>query len=149
TSALNVAGRLTANGINVDDALAITVSGSLVAGGGVRLATGSIDIPGLVGGQTVALFANSGSINETGTLNADTLTGSSASFTNLVGSSFSNRIGTLAGFSSGGPFSLDDGISLTVVGSLSAPSVAIRDNGGLTINGSVTAPAMNLIAGNI
>ena len=161
-------GAFTAAGFALNDSVPLTVSG-VVSGGAsativdaglltigntvgaaaVSLTAGSIAIPGVVtdgGAGTVALIATNGTINETGVLNAGTLTGSAAGAATLTGS---NQIATLAGFTAAG-FSLNDGVPLTVNGSVNGgPGAAIVDTGLLTVNGSVGAAAVSLTAGDI
>src|SRR5262249_21646414 len=82
------------------------------------------------------LSATNGTIDDTGTLDAGTLTGSASAAANLTGS---NSIGTLGNFSAAG-LKLSDGIGLTVAGTVSGgPSLTIVDKGQLAITGAVNA----------
>ena len=171
TQTVNQVGTLngfTAAGFTLDDAVGLTVLGTVSGGPGatigdkgplailgtvnataVSLTADSITIPGNVAGTTVTLTSTVGAIGETGVLNAGSLTGSAVTTADLTGTSFSNSIGTLNGFTAAG-FTLDNGIGLTVVGTVSGgPSATIADNGPLAIDGTVTATAVSLTADSI
>ncbi|HEX3400110.1 MAG TPA: filamentous hemagglutinin N-terminal domain-containing protein [Acetobacteraceae bacterium] len=166
-----------AAGFTLDDGISLTVAGALnggvsatvldtgtltIASGGtvtaaaIGLIAGDITIPGLLsdgGAGTVSLVANTGTIGETGTIVSGTLSGSSVGATNLTGATTTtNQIANLGNFSASAGFTLDDGSSLTVNGTLAGgSSVTVLDNGTLTIgaSGSVTAIAVSLTANNI
>ena len=149
TGTLNVTGKLSASSVTISDSGALTVSGTASSTGPVSLTADSIAIPGTVGGVDVALFGTLGAIVETGVLDAVTLTGSAVGTASLTGTSFSNTIGTLNGFSAAG-LTLDDSGGLTVLGTVSGgPSVTIADKGALAIKGTVTATAVSLTADSI
>jgi fibronectin-binding autotransporter adhesin len=126
----------------------LTINGTVTAQV-VSITADSIGIPGNVTGTSVALFGTVGAITETGLLNASTLTGSAVTTAGLTGTSFSNSITTLNGFTAAG-FTLDNGIGLTVLGTLSGgPSATIADTGPLAVNGTVSATAVSLTADSI
>ena len=167
-------GTFTAQGFTLDDGIGLTVSGVLnggpsvtvldagtltignaVTAAAIALTGGNIAIPGLVtdgGAGTTSLIATTGTISETGTLVAGTLSGSSAGTTSLSGAtSTTNQIASLGTFTAQG-FTLADGIGLTVSGAVNGgPSVTVLDAGTLTVasGGSVTASAVSLTANDI
>ena len=104
------------------------------------------------GAGTTSLIANAGTIDETGTLIAGTLSGSAAAAATLTGTTTTiNRVARIANFTASG-FTLDDGSSLDVTGALAGgPSATLLDTGTLTIaaGATVTAAAIGLTAGNI
>lgn len=122
-------GNFTASGLSLADGTSLTIAGTLNAG------------------PTVAL-TNAGSINETGTLIAATLSGSATGSANFTGA---NQISTVSSFSASG-FALNDAVPLTISGNLSGgPSMTIIDNGTLTIGADAiaSATAIGLTANNI
>ncbi len=146
---------LAVNGtLNGGPAASIVDNGNLTIGGTVTasaigLTAGNISIPGVVtdgGGGTVGLIATTGSIGETGSLIAGTLSGSAVTTASLTGS---NQIATLANFTAAG-FALNDGAALSVSGALAGGATAtITDAAGLTVGGSITGNAVALTATNI
>lgn len=135
--------------ISLVDAQALTVSGTLSGGAGVALTTrsGDLTIKGAVSGTNTSLNA-AGAINESGSLNAGTLSGQSSGATTLTGN---NQIGSLGQFSANG-FSVIDGQSLTVNGAVNGGgSATLRTTSGdITINGGVAGTAVALYsAGSI
>ncbi len=171
SDSIGTLGNFTASGFTLDDATNIIISGNVAGGpsvaisdngtltilaGGTVAATAigltanNITIPGLVtdgGGGSVNLMATAGTIGETGTLIAGTLSGSSAGATSLTGATpTSNQIAALGNFSASG-FTLDDGAPLTVAGALAGgPSATVLDKGTLTVaaGGTVSATAIGL-----
>jgi filamentous hemagglutinin family protein len=146
TGPLTVGGTLTASSIAISTGGTLTVSNSLIATSAVSLTAGNIAIPGLVsdgGAGITSLIANAGTISETGTLIAGTLSGSATSGTapqpvSLIGA---NSIGTLAGFTAS-DFTLDDGTSLAVAGPLIAGTRAtIVDTGAVLVSGTIAPPS--------
>ena len=123
TGNLNVAGKLTASDITIGDAGVLTVSNSLIAAGTANLTATSIDIPGLVSGGSVALSGTAGSINETGSLAAGALSGSTIGAANLTGV---NQVRALGNFSADS-FTLNDSTDLLLEGTLNAARIAILD----------------------
>jgi hypothetical protein len=127
------------------------VPGSAVTANAVGLRAGNITIAGLVsdgGAGTTRLVANVGTISETGTLVAGTLTGSSAGPASLTGT---NQISSLGNFTASG-LSLSDQTDLSVTGSVNGgASATLLDTGALTIaaGGTVSASAVSLVASNI
>ncbi len=146
---LSVAGTLAGgSGATITEAHLLTVAGSVTATA-VSLNAGSLAIPGSVsdgGVGTVNLTTTAGTITETGTLIAGTLSGSAAGAASFSGS---NRIAALGDFGADGT-TLSDTVPLTVAGSVAGGSGAtITDAGLLTVSGSVTAAAVSLRAGSL
>jgi len=114
------------------------------------LAEANISLTGLLtdgGSGSVSLIANGGTISETGTLIAGTLSGSSTGSTTL--NSLSNQVAGLSSFAAAG-FTLNDGVNLAVSGTLNGgTSAAITDTESLSIGGTVTAAAISLNGGDI
>jgi hypothetical protein len=155
---LNISGPVTVGtSLLAIDSAALTVTGTIApptvaSATDVALRAATIDIPGLLSagpdGQ-MSLFANAGTISETGTLITGALFGSVAAAANLKGTAFSNQIGTLVSFTAAG-IALDDGIPLTIgVGVSGGPSLVVNDKGALAITGGVTATAISLTADSI
>ncbi|HTI80757.1 MAG TPA: hypothetical protein VL614_09955 [Acetobacteraceae bacterium] len=165
-----VSGLTAGSGITLDDGIDLTVTG-LVSGGprttisdkgtlsvngsvtgtAISLTGDSIAIPGVVNGSTVSLAGTVGSISETGTIIATSLTGSAATNAALIGlTPTTNKIGTLNGFTTQSGFALDDGISLNVGSTLSGgTAAAIVDAGALTVSGSIVAGTVSLTGSTI
>ena len=144
-SALSVDGPVTGtNGATLLTAGALTIN-SVVSGGAIALTGASIAIPGTVtdgGGGIVRLTATAGGITETGTLIAGTLSGDATGAMTLTGAA--NRVARLGAITANG-FSLNDGVALSVPGSVSGgTSAAIVSAGPLAIGGTVTASAISL-----
>jgi hypothetical protein len=164
TNAIAGLGNFTASGFMLNDGTGLTVSGKLaggaaativdtgtltVASGGtvtasaISLTGDAIAIPGLVtdgGSGTVALVANTGTINETGTLIAGTLSGSASGAASFTGATpTTNQVGTVSNFTASG-FTLDDGVNLTLSGTVNGgPSVTLVDNGTINQTGTLIA----------
>ncbi len=159
------------NGFSLSDGEALSVTGGISSASGVialntgtfglsvpgglsglsaSLTAGSITLGGSLGVSGVAdLIANQGSISETGTLNAGTLTGSAITTASFGGT---NLIGTLANFTAPNGFSLTDGEALSVAGFISSASGAIALNTGtfgLSVPGGLSAVSATLTAGSI
>ncbi|MBV9734483.1 MAG: filamentous hemagglutinin N-terminal domain-containing protein [Acidisphaera sp.] len=144
----------------------LLVSGTVAAPGVTLDATptfgtfaneGVIDITGaVVAGATAALNA-SGSITESGFVDAVTLTGSSGGTTSLA--SITNAVTDLGGFTSTGAFGLADGTGLAVTGTVSAPSLSVAIGGALTepsgslrvttLTGNASSASLGQIANSI
>ena len=127
---------VSAGSFALTDSAALSVLGALTATKSVALSAPSIDIPGLVsdgGSGTTSLIATTGSIGETGSLIAGTLSGSAATGASLIGT---NQIGTLGNFTAAS-FALDDTTPLLVSGTVSAPSIALAA-ASIDIPGKVT-----------
>ena len=161
TNAVGIVNNFTAGaGFTLNDGIALTVNNTLAGGSSVAildngalsingslsatsvgLTADSVSIPGSVNGGTVTLTGTVGAINETGTLIAGTLSGSAITNVNLTGATATtNQIGAVNGLNAGSGITLDDGIGLTVAGSMAGgPSATILDKGALAINGTVTA----------
>ena len=149
---LNV-GTLTASSITIGDGNGtLTVTNSLIATSSVSLSATTVLIPGEVsdgGSGTTSLIANGGSIVETGTLIAGTLSGSASAAANLAGfvngAVFANQVGTLGNFTAAS-FVLNSNTGLAVTGIVNGgSSVAIDDTQALTVTGSViSSNLMNL-----
>ncbi len=159
------------NGFSLSDGEALSVTGGISSASGAialntgtfglsvpgglsglsaSLTAGSITLGGSLGVSGVAdLIANQGSISETGTLNAGTLTGSAITTASFAGT---NLIGTLANFTAPNGFSLTDGEALSVAGFISSASGAIALNTGtfgLSVPGGLSAVSATLTAGSI
>ncbi len=139
-------GSFSASTFSLNDSTGLNVTGPMNVTSSASIKAASIDIPGLVNAGaagSTTLIATSGTIGETGTLITGTLTGSAAGAASLLGSSFSNQVGTLGSFSAT-QFSLNDGVSLNVAGPLTASSgVAIDDVGSLLVSGTIAPPSGN------
>ncbi len=136
----------------ITDAGSLTiVPGGTVQANAVGLTAGNITIAGLVsdgGAGTTSLVANAGTISETGTLVAGTLSGSATDAASLTGA---NQIGTLGNFTASG-LTLSDQTDLRVTGAVDGgASATLLDAGALTIasGGTVSATAVDLVATNI
>ncbi len=172
TNAIGTLGNFTApSGFSLTDGHALDVAGAVVSPSGsvvidaggfglgvtgsvaaptVTLSAGSIDIGGSVGATgVVKLLANQGSIAETGSLNAGTLTGSAITTAFLTGT---NLVGTLANFTAPGGFSLTDGQGLLVTGSVASSGGTVALNTGtfgIGVPGTITGAAAALTGGSI
>jgi filamentous hemagglutinin family protein len=130
TNQVGTLANFTAASFTLSDATPLAIAGTLSAPA-IALTAPSINIGGVVtdgGSGTTSLIATTGSIGETGTLTAGTLSGSAATSANLIAT---NHVGTLGGFTATS-FTLSDSTPLTVAGTLSAPSIAL------------TAPSINI-----
>ena len=121
TGAVDVVGKASGSGVSLTTDNGLTISGT-VSAAAVALKGASITIPGTVtdgGAGTVSLTATAGTIGETGTVIAGTLSGGSGrSATTLNGASATaNQIATLGSFAAAG-FSLRNGKNLTVSGTI-------------------------------
>jgi hypothetical protein len=107
------------------DAGALTIApGGTVSATAISLTATNITIPGVVtdgGSGTVAMIANAGTISETGSLTAGTLSGSATGTASLTGT---NRVAALGNFAASN-FVLTDGTDLLIGGTLSAGNIAI------------------------
>ncbi len=140
--------------------VALTVAGGLVLAGTLSApvvtlvstagpaAQGGIDqTGGTVTASTSLTLSSSGSIGQTGgTIVAGALGGSSGGATSL--GSAGNMVGTLAGFSTTGPFALNDDQALTVSGPVNAGSspLSLAASGNLALNGSLAGGAVSLVS---
>jgi len=140
------------SGATITDAGTLSVAGSLTAAT-VSLTAPNIEISGLVsdgGSGTTRLVATTGTIGESGTLIAGTLSGSAAGVADLAGAAAgSNQVAALGNFSAQ-RLGLSDGSALAINGSVTGgPSTAIASTGSLTVNGSVSGTALTLSAATI
>ncbi|HEY1936194.1 MAG TPA: filamentous hemagglutinin N-terminal domain-containing protein [Acetobacteraceae bacterium] len=119
---------------SMTDSTAITVAGRLSADSVALTDAGNISIPGVLADPangTVELISTGGSITETGTLIAALLTGSSAGGTNLSGTGYANDVSTLGNFvANSGTFTLHDGARLLISGTITAGTIIINDDNG-------------------
>ena len=121
----------------------LTVNG-IISASQIYLMGNTIQIPGEVTSGapgTVTLVASNGVINESGTLIAGTLSGSSSGMTDLAGTTpTTNQIVNLSNFSAS-ILTVDDGASLAVIGGVAATtgSVDITTAGALSNSSSITA----------
>src|SRR6202012_5338724 len=142
--------------ISIATTSTLTVAGSFLADGVVNLDGSSILIngPALVsdgGSGMTVLIASGGSIVETGTLIAGTLSGSSTGATSLTGATtITNQLLNLGSFTAAS-FVLNDGTALAVAGPVNGGSSAtILDAQALTVNGSLySSNAISLTGSNI
>ena len=145
---LQVLGNLTANGIAINDAGALTVSGGLVASSNVSLTAGSIAIDGLVsdsGVGTTNLIANN--ITETGALIAGTLSGSAADAADFTGATASaNQIAALGNFSASS-FTLRNGSNLAIGGTINSGAITLVNTGAISETGALITGALDGSAG--
>jgi filamentous hemagglutinin family protein len=170
----DTAGGLTIGNVTATDELRITAeNGNLtIAGGAITAANGifltttganagaGFDISlqsGVTetGANGTVSLVGTGAINQTaGTITAGTLTGSAGTAANLASQ---NLIGTLAGFTTGGRFTLNDEDGLTISGAVTANggpvTINTSDTGAgtaadLTVNAAVssTTGAVTLVA---
>ncbi len=129
------------------------VTGSIVSSSAVSLTAGSITIPGLVtdgGAGTTSLIATNGTISETGTLIAGTLSGLSraggvADAVSLTGATpITNQIATLGNFTASS-FTLNDGVNLTIAGQLGddvSATITLPSTAALTVTGAIVPAAL-------
>ncbi len=154
---LVLAGLVTASSnISFDVGGAIDQTGGAVqAGGNLSLSAGAgIAFDGTLSAQsgTAALNA-AGDITEgaAGRLLANTLTGSATAGGSAVFAAASgNQVGTLAGFTTGAAFSLNDGVSLVLAGPVTAgTSASFGSAGAINQTGSAVqaGSSLSLVAG--
>ena len=133
--------------VNIADHSGLSIGGA-VNSPAIILAGASVTIPGTVndgGAGTVLLGATTGTITETGTLVAGTLTGTSVGAANLTGT---NQVAKLGNFNASA-LTLNDGVDLLIDGPLVAPNIRIiapanqvtLDNGGAIATGGTVRPA--------
>jgi hypothetical protein len=158
--ALNDVASLTVSGVvntgpsaTIVDNQALTVApGGTIAGAAIALQGTSITIPGEVTSGpagTVQLLAINGTISETGTLIAGTLSGGSTGATSLTGATpTANQVAAIDSFTGAG-FTLSDGVPLAVTGLLSGPSVTIVDSGPISVTGAIEAASISLTGASI
>ena len=129
--------------------LSLTVDGA-VSSPAITLTSGAITIPGSVGGTGPVALLATGTIGETGTLVAGTLTGTAPGGAILTGATTTtNQVTALGNFSAAG-FTLDTAGDLSVSGAVTGGTNAtILDAGLLTVSGSVAATAISLTGGNL
>ncbi|MDR3534964.1 MAG: filamentous hemagglutinin N-terminal domain-containing protein [Acetobacteraceae bacterium] len=152
---LAVSGTLLAAGaVTIMDSGSLRVGGTIAPLGGASIAVGltatTLNLPGLVsdgGAGTVSLVATSGTISQTGTLIAGTLSGSAFGAASLSGAgATTDQVATLGDFSAGS-FALRDGQALTVAGTLAGGSaVQILDAGTLLVAGTIAPRSGSAIA---
>ncbi|RUL77694.1 filamentous hemagglutinin N-terminal domain-containing protein [Dyella choica] len=136
-------GNFSAASFSLVDRQALTVSGAINGGANASLTTngGDLTIKGSISGTNTVLHS-AGGISESGGITAGTLSGSAAGAATLTGN---NQVGTLGNFSASG-FSLKDGQSLTVNGSVNGGgnSTLATTTGDITLNGAVTGDTVAL-----
>jgi filamentous hemagglutinin family protein len=150
--ALSVSNTLLAGAsVSLRDTASLTVGGTIAPSGTSAIAVGltasSVLLPGLVndgGSGTTALQATTGSIVQSGTLSAGTLSGSAAASIGLIGATSSaNTIAALGSVTAGTDLSVSTAGSLAVTGSLSVGSghtIALRA-ADLSIGAAINAPS--------
>jgi len=137
-----------------DNGFALTVNGT-VAGSNIALNAASITIPGAVITAGTASLASAGTINETGTLTAGTLTGNGTTVSLIGATPATNQIANLANFTATTSLSVNDGEALTLIGKLTAPTLSLSDAGGSItegVGGVINTPTLtsaNGVAGNL
>jgi hypothetical protein len=148
-------GNVTAAGFALTDSIGLSVTGALISTAAVTIADtaagGTLNVPGTVSAPTIALsagnigitglvsatgavdlVANSGTINETGTLTAGLLFGGAVGVADLLGATpTTNRVGTI-----GAPGII--GTNFTPRNFV-ASSVALENGTDLAVSGSVIA----------
>jgi filamentous hemagglutinin family protein len=136
--------------VSVTDGGAVTITpAGVVTANAIALTATDINIGGVVtAGSTgsVSLIANggNGTIGETGSLIAATLSGQSNGATSLTGI---NQVGTLTGFTAAS-FALNDSIDLSITGLLNGGAVvALQDNGSINETGTLIAGVLQGSAG--
>jgi filamentous hemagglutinin family protein len=145
--------------LTLHDASALTigsVTGSYTPSGGSSVfGSVALDLPGQAlkitgtlnaSGETVSIAA--GSVAETGSIIAASLSGTTSGATNLT--SASNSISALGSYTASG-FTLDDAVSrLTVTGPVDGgASASIANTGSLLVSGTVTSLSTTLQAGSV
>ena len=151
-SALTVSGAVTGGtgAVVLNDGVNTLLVPGTITGASSTLTGGSIGIAGTLNViDTALLTANASGITETGTLTAATLTGSAVSTAGFTGS---NTIPTLAAFTTGSGFTLDDGLALTVTGVVAGGTGAVVLNDGvnaLLVPGTITGASSTLTGGSI
>ena len=134
-----------ASGLFLNDAVALTTSGTVAGGSTLSIAAAALTLAGMVDAASETLFATTGTLSETGlgALSASSLTGSAAGAATLSGA---NTLSSLGGFAADG-FVLNDTAPLTIAGPLDGgPSVSLTASA-LTIPGTLTAEALVLSIG--
>ncbi len=137
----------TKTGFALVDGQTLTVAGPVTDGRSVSLTTSTsgLVLGGSLSAPTVTLASAAGINQVGGTIAAATLTGSAAGPAVLTATG--NQVGTLAGFSSTGGFSLTDGQALTVTGTVSdGTAVTLAAGGKLALNATVQTAALSLTA---
>ncbi len=130
---ISTVSNFTASGFTLDDAADLAITGHVSGGSNVTLVdtrTITVAQSGVVTGNTLDVTA--AAIAETGALVTDRLTGSTAGDASLTGNGASNKVAQIAGFSSGGTLTLDDGADLTIRAQLAAPTIIV-DTGANTL----------------
>ncbi len=145
TNSINNIGYLTiSGGLILNDLSSLTVAAPVRAATATLTADG-ISIPSLLSVASVLELNSTGSIKETGSLDAGTLVNSvpNSSAVELYGS---NKIAYLGSFSqsSAGTLVLDDNQNLTVRGSVSGGVVSLNAGPGVSIIGTVAVSTLAL-----
>jgi fibronectin-binding autotransporter adhesin len=160
-------GNFTASGITLNDASALTISGTVNGGPQVTLtdtaaatvapsgsligntlaATVANDfiINGLVESASANLVSTSGNVAAPGTLITGLLTGAAAGDATFSGST--NQVARVANFTANN-FTLVDSIPVTITGPLTANSTINLSGSALTLDGGVQAPTIIVHAGD-
>ena len=122
----------------LDDTGLLTVAGSVVVPD-LTLTSDPIAITGSLSASTLVL-KTAGSISETGTIDAGTLSSGGTTIGGNASLTGTNSIATLAGFTlaAGKTFALDDAGLLTVIGPLAAPNVTLAADT-LAVSGGISA----------
>ncbi len=124
TNAANIfanAGGSAATTFTVTSSVPLTL-GNISAGTSETIVAPSISIAGTLNTALLLLTAQTGGISETGSLLVGSLSGSAAGAANLTGT---NQLAGIVDFMAGTSFALNDSANLTIVSTLTAPSIAI------------------------
>jgi hypothetical protein len=105
-------GAISGTTVNLNAGADITITGLLAASGAANLMSGGS-------------ISETGQNNETGTLVAYLLTGSTAGDALLNPASYSNQVTQLGNFTAGGTLSLNDGAALTITGPVTARTIDV------------------------
>ncbi len=141
-----LAGFTTADAFSLTNGQSLTVTALKAANASLSVA-GNLSFAGasvLGGGLSLAVSQD---VSETpsASVTAGSLSGTAGS---LALTNPANAIGTVAGFSTNGAFSLTDGGALVVSGPLGASQIALVGSSGLTINGALSAGSVSLSTAN-
>ncbi|AIF48217.1 beta strand repeat-containing protein [Dyella japonica] len=129
-----------ANGFNLKNAQALSVTNTLSGTSAVTLTTtsGDLTLNGAVSGANVSLNANAGAVTQAGgTLTAGTLSGGSSGPTTLTQTG--NAISALGNYSTGGNLAVSTGGNLSVSGPVSGANVSLTGGNTIGLGANVTA----------
>jgi filamentous hemagglutinin family protein len=151
TNAVGALGAFTAgSGFSFTNSQALDVSGTLTSTGGegsIATSTGDITLDGSINasGQTLSLISAGAIAQNSGSLTASILIGSSVRATRLTGTT--NAIAVLGAFNAGSGFSLTNSHALDMTGTLTGAGGAdslTTTSGAITLDGSINATGQTL-----